>query len=75
MQTSGVTGLLNSCFGIAAGVFVLCGLASPAYSQGRGSPLVGKPAPEFYIQGIYHEGYSLEKFKGHILVMQFGASW
>ena len=38
-------------------------------------PMVGKTAPEFHIQGIYDEAYSLETFKGHILVMQFGASW
>jgi hypothetical protein len=36
---------------------------------------VGKVAPEFHIQGIYNEPYSLETFKGHILVIQFGASW
>ncbi|HWI58926.1 MAG TPA: hypothetical protein VNZ22_16995 [Bacillota bacterium] len=38
-------------------------------------PLVGKPAPAFQVQGIYNESLSLETFKGHILVMQFGASW
>ncbi|HTY88163.1 MAG TPA: hypothetical protein VMB80_11910 [Candidatus Acidoferrum sp.] len=38
-------------------------------------PMVGKTAPEFHLQGIYDEAYSLETFKGHILVMQFGASW
>ncbi len=74
MQTSPVAGFLNSCFAVAAGVFLFGGLSSPAYSQQRGS-LVGKAAPEFHIQGIYNESYSLEKFKGHILVMQFGASW
>jgi hypothetical protein len=29
----------------------------------------------FQIQGIFGEPYSLELFKGHILVMQFGSSW
>ena len=38
-------------------------------------PLLGKPAPAFHVQGIYQENLSLETFKGHILVMQFGASW
>ena len=38
-------------------------------------PLVGRKAPDFHIQGIYTEPYSLETFKGHIMVMQFGASW
>ena len=38
-------------------------------------PLVGKQSPAFHIQGIYQEDYSLETFRGHILVMQFGASW
>lgn len=37
--------------------------------------MVGKAAPAFQIQGIFHEPYSLEAFKGHILVMQFGSSW
>jgi hypothetical protein len=38
-------------------------------------PLLGKPAPAFRVQGIYEESLCLEAFKGHILVMQFGASW
>lgn len=38
-------------------------------------PLLGKPAPAFRVKGIYQETYSLDMFKGHILVMQFGASW
>ena len=38
-------------------------------------PMVGKTAPAFQIQGIFDESYSLETFKGHILVMQFGSSW
>ena len=38
-------------------------------------PLVGKTAPEFEVQGIYCEPLSLHAFRGHILVMQFGASW
>jgi hypothetical protein len=45
-----------------------------AIAQGQGA-LVGKKAPEFHVQGIYNEAYSLESFKGHILVMQFGTSW
>ncbi len=44
-------------------------------AQQKASPLLGTKAPEFHIQGIYNEPYSLESFKGHILVMQFGASW
>jgi hypothetical protein len=46
----------------------------PGHAAGS-RPLMGKKAPEFHIQGIYQEPYSLETFKGHILVMQFGASW
>ncbi len=41
---------------------------------GRG-PMLGKQAPAFQVQGIYNEAYSLDTFKGHILVMQFGSSW
>ncbi len=44
-------------------------------AQERQGRLVGKPAPEFHVQGIYNEPFSLETFKGHILVMQFGSSW
>ena len=49
-------------------------LSSHAARSGPG-PLVGKRAPAFHVQGIYDENYSLEAFKGHILVMQFGTSW
>ena len=45
------------------------------WSQERQGAMLGKPAPAFQVQGIYGESYSLESFKGHILVMQFGASW
>jgi len=47
----------------------------PGQAQSRPSPLVGKPAPSFQLQGVYNETYSLDQFKGHILVMQFGSSW
>jgi hypothetical protein len=50
-----------------------CAITSQA--QSRQGALVGKPAPSFQLQGIYNENYSLEQFKGHILVMQFGSSW
>lgn len=46
-----------------------------AFAQDKPGVLVGKKAPEFQIQGIYNEPYTLDTFKGHILVMQFGASW
>ncbi len=55
--------------------FVAAVHAPAADIETGNGPLVGKPAPEFHVQGIYHESYSMEKFKGHILVMQFGASW
>lgn len=50
------------------------GLAADGREEGAG-PLAGKPAPAFHVQGIFQEQYSLEPFKGHILVMQFGTSW
>jgi len=46
-----------------------------AFCADAPDPLVGKPAPDFHVQGIYNEDCSLPAFKGHILVMQFGASW
>ncbi len=55
-------------------LLAVSGLSSHAAKDGQG-PLVGKKAPDFHIQGIYDENYSLEAFKGHILVMQFGTSW
>jgi len=45
------------------------------WSAERSGPMVGRQAPPFQIQGIFGEPYSIEAFKGHILVMQFGASW
>jgi hypothetical protein len=54
---------------------LLLTVAVPCRAQSRQSDLVGKPAPSFQLQGVYGEPYSLEKFKGHILVMQFGSSW
>ncbi len=56
----------------AAGIWIFTGEVS---AQGRRGGLVGKTAPEFHVQGIFQEAYSLETFKGHILVMQFGTSW
>jgi hypothetical protein len=50
------------------------GASLEAKKTGPG-PMVGKAAPAFHLQGIFDEAYSLETFKGHILVMQFGASW
>jgi cytochrome oxidase Cu insertion factor (SCO1/SenC/PrrC family) len=46
-----------------------------ACAQMNQGPLMGRPAPAFHVQGIYGEPYSLESFKGHILILQFGASW
>ena len=71
------TALLNrtatlSDVGNVAAFVASCGCEANAQRQG---PLVGKLAPEFRVQGIYSEPYSLESFKGHILVMQFGTSW
>jgi hypothetical protein len=57
-----------------ATLLAACCLAAQAASNRSGS-LVGQKAPEFLLHGIYSEDYSLEAFKGHILVMQFGTSW
>jgi len=66
---------LRLCLAVLIATSAGCWLAPPAHAQDRTSALVGKPAPEFHVDGIFNETYSLEKFKGHILVMQFGASW
>jgi hypothetical protein len=52
-----------------------CVCPGRSQAQSRQGALVGKPAPSFQLQGIYNETYSLDQFKGHILVMQFGSSW
>jgi hypothetical protein len=52
----------------------LCAFQSDGFAQSRGTSL-GQKAPGFHITGIWGEPYSLETFKGHILVMQFGSSW
>ncbi len=57
-----------------ATLLATCCLPALAASE-RPGPFVGKKAPSFLIHGIYSENYSLETFKGHILVMQFGTSW
>ena len=56
-------------------VCLACWCGHEALGQGRQGTMLGKHAPAFQIQGIFHETYSLETFKGHILVMQFGSSW
>jgi cytochrome c biogenesis protein CcmG, thiol:disulfide interchange protein DsbE len=60
---------------LAAAVLGGCAQFMPCQAQSRQGALVGKPAPAFSLQGIYGETYSLDQFKGHILVMQFGSSW
>jgi hypothetical protein len=59
---------------LAALLISVSGASLEAKKSGPG-PMVGKVAPEFHVQGIFDESYSLETFKGHILVMQFGTSW
>jgi cytochrome c biogenesis protein CcmG/thiol:disulfide interchange protein DsbE len=61
--------------GLGALLLGVAGAQLQAASPERAGPLVGKAAPTFRVQGIFGEPYSLETFKGHILVMQFGASW
>ncbi len=63
------------CTGFLAALLTMFHPGDLAKGQERGGSMIGKPAPEFHVQGIFNENYSLEKFKGHILVMQFGASW
>jgi cytochrome c biogenesis protein CcmG, thiol:disulfide interchange protein DsbE len=60
---------------LTAAVLVWLSGAVPIRAEEGQGPLVGKPAPAFRVQGIYHETYSLDSFKGRILILQFGASW
>jgi len=74
MKRPGAKRLLVEGVWLAAALMGLCGLQHDGFAQGRGT-LLGQKAPEFRIPGIWGEPYSLETFKGHILVMQFGSSW
>ncbi len=71
-----VFGRVRSRWAVLAAVILgCCAYALPGAAQSRQSGLVGTAAPGFQLQGIYNETYSLDQFKGHILVMQFGSSW
>jgi len=74
MKRPAVKRLLVGLVWLAAGLVGWCGLQHDGYAQGRRT-MVGQKAPEFHIAGIWDEPYSLDTFKGHILVMQFGSSW
>jgi hypothetical protein len=75
MKVERVGGVWRAGLVLAAALLGLCAQVSLCQGQPRQEALVGKPAPSFQLQGIYNETYSLDQFKGHILVMQFGASW
>ena len=72
MKARGLRMLLRPALWLAPAITAL---SSSGADTVRQDPLVGKPAPAFLVQGIYEESLSIEAFKGHILVMQFGASW
>jgi hypothetical protein len=75
MKAEGISPVWRGRAVMAAALLCCCAQVIPAQTQSRQSRLVGKPAPSFQLQGIYNETYSLDQFKGHILVMQFGSSW
>lgn len=41
----------------------------------RPSEWIGKPAPEFEVQDLKGEELSLEKYKGHVVLLDFWATW
>ncbi len=78
MNLGGTKLVLSVRNGLGVMAVVLAGLwagAVQGQAQDRQGALVGKRAPAFSVGGIWNENYSLETFKGHILVMQFGSSW
>jgi hypothetical protein len=75
MKVEGISGVWCGRAVLAAALLGLSAQVIPCQAQSRQGALVGKPAPSFQLQGIYNETYSLDQFKGHILVMQFGSSW
>ncbi len=48
--------------------------AAGLQTDGKGS-MYGKRAPDFRIQGVYGETYSLAALRGHVVILQFGTSW
>jgi len=45
------------------------------FFQRPGPPLVNTKAPNFNIKGAFGETYSLDRLKGSLTLIQFGASW
>ncbi len=72
MKARGLRSFPIRWFWLAAVLALHSGSGQAALRQG---PLLGKKAPDFHVQGIFNESYSLDTFKGRILVLQFGASW
>ena len=75
MKADHIGGVWCGRIALAAALLGFCAQPNHCEAEARQGALVGKPAPSFQLQGIYDEAYSLEQFKGHILVMQFGSSW
>jgi hypothetical protein len=75
MKADCLSGVWRGRAVLTAALLGCCAQAITCQAQSRQGALVGKPAPSFQLQGIYNETYSLDQFKGHILVMQFGSSW
>jgi hypothetical protein len=75
MKADLISGVWRGPALLAALLLSLSAQVITCHAQSRQGALVGKPAPAFQLQGIYEESYSLDQFKGHILVMQFGSSW
>ena len=44
-------------------------------TSSRPSEWIGKPAPEFEVQDLKGEELSLEKYKGHVVLLDFWATW
>jgi len=75
MKADSVSSVWRGRVVLAAALVGFYAQVIPCQAQSRQRALVGKPAPSFELQGIYNKTYSLDQFKGHILVMQFGSSW
>ena len=51
-----------------------CTSQDPA-TRGRGSALIGKPAPDFTLQDLKGDWISLSDFRGQPVVLNFWATW
>lgn len=63
----------QACVGLwlAAGLAVLVWQTLPAFAEGDSKATVGQSAPGFKLKDVYGKEFSLEEFRGHIVVLEW----